>query len=71
MEHLPRRTGRASILADDLSREETTSRPLLRRVQDLESPYQSKAIDSWMQDPTEDWDLANRILQDVIDLCKD
>ena len=70
MEHRIRRTGRASIMADDLSREETTSRPLMRRVLAIESPPRSPALTDWLQDPREDWDLANRILEDVRTLCE-
>jgi hypothetical protein len=69
-EHLPRREGRAGILTDDLSREETTSRPLLRGIRDIESPPQSPALWEWLQNPVEDWDLAFRILQDVEAICR-
>lgn len=69
MEHMPRRTSRASILADDLSREETTSGPLLRGLRNLESHHSSTALTSWLQDPKEDWNLAARILQDVVNMC--
>ena len=70
MEHRTRRTGRASIMADDLSREETTSGPLLKRVLAMESDPQCPALTSWLREPVEDWDLANRILQDVMTLCE-
>jgi hypothetical protein len=69
LEHLPRRTSRASILADDLSREDTTSGPLLARVRAMESPHQCHSLTNWFRDPVEDWELANRILQDVEDMC--
>jgi hypothetical protein len=70
MEHRIRRTSRGSILADDLTREETTSRPLRQRVQAMESPHLSPALSNWLLDPVEDWELANRILQDVRMVCE-
>lgn len=70
MEHRIRRTSRGSILADDLTREETTSRPLRQRVQAMESPHLSPALANWLLDPVEDWELANRILQDVRMVCE-
>jgi hypothetical protein len=70
MEHRIRRTSRGSILADDLTREETTSRPLRQRVQAMESPHLSPALANWLLDPVEDWELANRILQDVRTVCE-
>jgi hypothetical protein len=31
----------------------------------MESPHLSSALSDWLLDPVEDWELANRILQDV------
>jgi hypothetical protein len=69
MVHLPRRTGRAGILTDDLSREETTSGSMERRVRAIETMPRSPALREWLQNPTEDWSLADKILQDVITMC--
>lgn len=69
--HRTRRTTRASILADDLSREETTSDTLRRRVKLVEHPHLSPALSAWLTNPGEDWMLADRILKDVILICQD
>jgi len=69
IEHLPRRSSRAAIMADDLSREETTSEVLEARVRLLESPHRSAALAAWLDNPVEDWDLATRLLREVEGLC--
>jgi hypothetical protein len=36
----------------------------------MESPHLSPALSNWLLDPVEDWELANRILQDVRTVCE-
>jgi len=69
IEHLPRRSSRAAIMADDLSREETTSSTLEHRIRALESPVRSGALSAWLANPEEDWDLAASLLKEVERKC--
>jgi hypothetical protein len=69
IEHLPRRSSRAAILADDLSRQETTSPVLERRISQLETHPQSPALTDWLSDPLENWDLATALLKEVEAKC--
>jgi hypothetical protein len=68
--HLPRRSSRAAILADDLTRQETTSSILESRISNLETTLTSPALQSWLLHPVEDWNLATALLQEVEDKCR-
>jgi hypothetical protein len=66
VEHLPRVSAWDAILCDRLSRERTTSsndRKLLSSFGNLQAPH---VLTSWLDDPSEDWDLAYRRLNHVI-----
>ena len=66
VEHLPRVSAWDAILCDRLSRERTTSsndRRLLSSFGNLQAP---RVLTSWLENPSEDWDLAYRLLNHVI-----
>jgi hypothetical protein len=65
VKHLPRKSTRAAILADELSREETTSPILEARIKELESPMRSQALSSWLSNPVADWNLATVLLNET------
>ena len=66
VEHLPRVSAWDAILCDRLSRERTTSsndKKLLSSFGNLQAP---RVLTSWLENPTEDWNLAYRMLDHVI-----
>jgi hypothetical protein len=66
VEHLPRVSAWDAILCDRLSRERTTSsndRKLLSSFGNLQAP---RVLTAWLENPTEDWNLAYRMLDHVI-----
>jgi len=69
-EHLPRRSSRAAILADDLTRQETTGSILEERISRLESKLSSPALFSWLSNPSDDWALAMALLSEVEQKCQ-
>jgi hypothetical protein len=70
VEHLPRVLAWDAILCDRMSRDRTTSdndRRLLRSFGNMAAPA---VLTDWLLDPTEDWDLAIRMLEYVIKVSK-
>jgi len=63
--HLPRLSSPEGTLADHLSREETSSKEELQLIKAVERRPRSPALQGWLRNPVEDWDLALRILSDV------
>ncbi len=63
--HLPRMSAKEGVLADHLSRGSTTSRAEKELIRDAETPPNARALENWFKDPSEDWSLAIRILEDV------
>jgi hypothetical protein len=65
VQHLPRMSSWDARLADRLSRESTTTwadRELLHAHQPKKIP---KALRDWLENPTEDFSLATKILEEV------
>lgn len=69
IQHLPRKSTRAAIMADELSREESTSSILERRISSLETLLHSPALKDWLANPAVDWDLPNALLAEVENQC--
>jgi len=65
VQHLPRLSSEAGTLADHLSRRESTSASEEAWASRVEKKPVSGALTRWLEDPSEDWDLANRILADI------
>ena len=65
VQHLPRMSTDSAVLADKLSRLSTTGPEELHAVRDA-IPYKvPDALLSWLQNPSEDWDLPNKLLYAV------
>lgn len=69
IQHLPRKSTRAAIMADELTREISTSSILESRISALESPLHSTALAGWLENPVADWDLASSLWQEVENKC--
>ena len=69
VEHLPRIFSWDDALADRLSRELSTTRQDLRLLNSFSMKDPPVCLLSWMENPEEDWLLADRLLQNVISVC--
>ena len=65
VQHLPRMSTRSAVLADKLSRQETTGPEELREVQGAMPCKIPEPLSQWLNSPWEDWDLPDRLLQYV------
>lgn len=61
----PRRSCDKSILVDNLSRESTTPTDFLKSLPQCSSKWPRCNIESWLEEPTEDWELPNKILNEL------
>ncbi len=67
--HTPRRSTWEAEMADNLSRHTTTSlleNQILGRFKNLPVP---ETLTNWLNDPTDDWSLATRLLSYVMSIC--
>jgi hypothetical protein len=67
--HTPRRSTWEAELADNLSRQSTTSfleNQILGRFKNLSVPT---ALVHWLENPIDDWNLATRLLSYVMSVC--
>jgi hypothetical protein len=65
VEHVPRRSTWESTTADNLSRQTTTGfleEQMLNRFRNLQPP---KVLLDWLDNPTEDWNLAKKLLNHI------
>ena len=70
VEHLPRVTSPAAILADNLSRTSTTTAADRRAVAGAASGPIPRALTDWLNCPFDDWDLPYKLLDHAITLSK-
>lgn len=66
--HLPRMTTESAVLADHLTRRSTTRRQELAAIGAACQPVIPQPMLDWLEDPSDDWDLANRLLKAVQEL---
>ena len=71
VEHLPRISSWDAALADRQSRELSTSRQDLRLLNSFSMKDPPVCLLSWMQNPEEDWLLADKLLQFAICVNKE
>jgi hypothetical protein len=67
--HTPRRSTWEAKMADNLSRHTTTSlleNQILGRFKNLPVP---ETLTNWLNNPTDDWSLATRLLSYVMSIC--
>jgi hypothetical protein len=67
--HTPRRSTWEAELADNMSRQSTTSfleNQILCRYKNFTVP---EALVNWLKNPTDDWGLATRLLSYVMSIC--
>jgi hypothetical protein len=67
--HTPRRSTWEAELADNMSRQSTTSfleKQILCRYKNFTVP---EALGNWLRNPTDDWGLATRLLSYVMSIC--
>jgi hypothetical protein len=65
IQHLPRLSSPAGVWADHLSRVGSTSAEEEQLASSREFPPCSPSLSAWLEDPSEDWGLAERIVQDI------
>jgi hypothetical protein len=65
IEHLPRMSSEEAALADHLTRESTTSPAELDIIDGLEHHPIPASLMDWLEDPSEDWSLVDRLLDSV------
>jgi hypothetical protein len=68
--HCPRRSSWESKMVDNFTREKITSfleQQILSRYRNLKIPA---AITSWMNNPTNDWDLPMKLLYHVMSMTE-
>ncbi len=65
IQHLPRLSSPAGVRADHLSRAGSTSAEEEQLASSMEFPPCSPSLLAWLVDPSEDWSLAERIVQDI------
>jgi len=65
IEHLPRVSTPSAVLADNLTRKSTTTDSVSRMVEGIVSYHVPSVLTDWLLQPTEDWDLAIRLLDYV------
>jgi len=64
--HLPRLSSPEGELADHLSREATTGGREERAIKGAEVALRPGELGTWLQNPSEDWDLAHRLLEQAV-----
>ena len=70
VEHLPRVTSPAAILADNLSRNSTTTEADRRAVEGAATGPIPRALTDWLNSPCDDWDLPLKLLDHAKALAK-
>jgi hypothetical protein len=65
-DHLPRKSSWEALIVDRFSREDSTSVHEEEILSKIGRKHISKSLDFWLSSPSEDWDLPNNILNDVI-----
>ena len=65
VEHVKRMSNDMAVLADHLSRESSTTGTDLARISDLPWLSPGGALLSWISDPSLDWNLPVKIVNDV------
>jgi hypothetical protein len=65
VEHVPRRSCWEAELADNLSREKTTAFIKKRALSRFEKRTLPAALQRWMDNPVNDWELPLRLLEHV------
>jgi hypothetical protein len=68
VEHLPRMSSELGTLADHLSRVKTSGEGDIAAVSHVGPGTPHRVLLSWLEDPQEDWELANRLLAAVEEL---
>jgi hypothetical protein len=63
--HVPRRSSWESVLVDNLSRRSTTYRSEKALLRRFSKPVLPRALRQWLDHPSEDWQLPNKILYDL------
>lgn len=66
--HLPRMSSELGTLADHLSRVKTSGEGDIAAVSHVAPGTPHRVLLSWLEDPQEDWELANRLLAAVEEL---
>jgi hypothetical protein len=66
VEHLPRKSSWDATVADRLSREKTTLKCDVKMLSSFEFKPLPKCLWDWMRNPSEDWTLADKLLQCVM-----
>ena len=69
-EHLPRKTTWDAHLVDRMSRAKSTTRNDRKLLDSFVLPPVPSALLNWMEKPWEDWDLARKLLNHVIEKCR-
>jgi len=70
IEHLPRVSTPSAVLADSLTRKSTTTDSVSRMIDGIVSYHVPSVLTDWLLQPTEDWDLAIRLLDCVKQLVE-
>jgi hypothetical protein len=65
VEHLPRMSSDLSKLADHLSRKDTTKSEDWEQVAHIPMSKPHSVLEEWLEQPGDDWDLAQRLLNAV------
>jgi hypothetical protein len=67
IEHLPRMSTWTARMVDRMSRRETTSRGDQRLLDEHKGREIPACLLEWLENPVEDWDLCDKLLQHVKD----
>jgi hypothetical protein len=67
--HLKRMSNNLASLGDSLSREETTTPEIRRMIDGIPVKSPAGALTEWLKNPLLDWDLPQKVLNDVKTLC--
>jgi len=65
IEHLPRNSTPSAMLADSLTRKSTTTEKILQTVRKAISYDIPEVLTKWIENPTEDWAYAQKLLEHV------
>jgi hypothetical protein len=62
-------SNKLASLADSLSREETTTPEIRKMIDGIPVRSPAGALTEWLENPLLDWDLPQKVLNDVKTLC--
>jgi hypothetical protein len=70
IEHLPRMSNWEAQVADRISRKSSTSKQDQALLDSFAFPEIPECLSEWMMNPTNDWNLCNRILENTLEVLK-